>query len=160
MLVEETVERIMESTVVNVRRDETVRRALELMVEHDVGAVIVTSKDKLVGIVTERDVVKKTILEKLDLSKKVGNVMSKPLITAEIQTPLTDALSLMVEHDIRRLPILKKGRLVGILLERDIIRWLARRPDVVLDFLAITDPEVVKEALTALLKEFKRKKKK
>ncbi len=159
MLTDETVEKIMRKSVFTVGKDEPVRAALETMDKHDIGAVIIASDGKPIGIVTERDVIRKIVREDLGLSKPVGSMMSRPLISVTPDTAVTKALHIMVDHNIRRLPVVKGGNLVGIIVERDIIRWLAERPDVILDLLSLTDPNVVKDALVAMLKDLKLKEK-
>ncbi|MBI2185359.1 MAG: CBS domain-containing protein [Thaumarchaeota archaeon] len=149
----------MTTRVLTLEKSSPVRRALELMDKHDVGAIIVTSKGSPKGIVTEKDVVRGIVRASLNLSKPVGSIMSTPLISIQPETRVTEALHIMVQHNIRRLPVVKQSKLTGILVEKDIVRWLAQRPDVILDLLSITQPDVAKNAVVALLKELQLKEK-
>jgi len=143
----------MNSSVFTVDEYESARHALKLMDKHNVGSIVVTSKGKPVGIITERDVVRRIAKEDLNLSNAVGGLMSQPLISISPSTLITTALHIMVQENIRRLPIVKDDQLIGIIVERDIIRWLMKRPDVILELLSLTKPNVVKEAVMVLLKE-------
>jgi len=60
------------------------------------------------------------------LKRKVKTVMSSPLVTIEPRASVQDAMALMLKHGVRRLPVLKERKLVGILSERDVLRWVLR----------------------------------
>ena len=82
-----------------------------------------------VGIVTERDVTRKSLLPakgKKVYERPVSRLMSHPLITVPSTTPMWKAFETMVTKKIRRLPIERQGRLVGIVTERDLFRWALR----------------------------------
>jgi len=114
---------IMTRPVVTVLSSEPVVTAVRKMVSHDIGAVIVVSGEVPVGIITERDVLKRVILERRDpQNTSCQEIMSKPLITVRPETPLGEALSVMKRSGIRRLPVVEQGKLIGIVTEKDIIR--------------------------------------
>ena len=96
--------------------DDSVQSAIELMVEHDQGSVIVVDPDdKVVGIFTERDVLRRylTSQDKF-LYLKVSEVMSKPVTTVSTETPVAEALAIMNRKNIRRLPVVDgTGRMIG-----------------------------------------------
>ncbi|HDD63773.1 MAG: histidine kinase [Thermofilum sp. ex4484_79] len=118
-----TVGDIMTSPVVTVLFSDPVIAAVNKMITHDIGAVIVMMGGQPAGIITERDILKKIIMEGRDPKKTMcQDIMTKPLVTVESDTPVARALALMKEKDIRRLPVVKMGRLVGIVTEKDIIR--------------------------------------
>ncbi len=117
------VREIMTSPVVTVMFSDPVIAAVDKMISHDIGAVVVISAGKPVGIITERDILKRVILEERDpRSTFCQDIMSKPLITVRPDTPLSEALAIMRRNGIRRLPVVEKGELVGIVTEKDIIR--------------------------------------
>lgn len=153
LLVEDIVRSVMTPRVVTVDSQEPVRRALQLMDENDIGAIVVTVAENPEGVVTEKDVVRRIARETLELDRPVGEIMTRPLISINSEAPVTQALYIMVERKVRRLPVLKDGRLVGIIVERDIMRWLIDRPDVILDLFSLTAPNVAKEAVAAILRE-------
>ena len=120
-----TVGEIMSSPVVTAKPKTSVREVLELMEGKYIGAIVVVSDDnKPLGILTERDIIR-LFLVKGDkiLSSPVSEVMSKPVVTCEVKTPIAEALRIMHTNNIRRLPIVEDGKLVGIVTQRDITYW-------------------------------------
>lgn len=110
-----------------------VRTALQKMIEHDIGSVIVMKTDSAmtepVGIITERDVTRKSLIpteDKAIYAKPVSELMSRPLITVPPATPVWEALEIMVTKKIRRLPVVDGHHLVGIVTERDLFKWVLR----------------------------------
>ncbi len=100
--------------------------AAQLMIQHDIGAVVVVEGKKPVGIVTERDITKQAVKGGDVLKSTVKQVMSKPLITATANMPVQEAFELMLKNKVRRLPILDGGNLEGIVTTQDIMRWVLR----------------------------------
>jgi CBS domain-containing protein len=79
-----------------------------------------------VGIVTERDFVRRVVAKKLPLDTKVSEIMSKSLITVDSDASLKEAARLMSSNKIRRLPVVKQNRLVGIVVAADFVRNLGK----------------------------------
>lgn len=120
------VKDVMVSNIITVDAEDSVRRAAELMERHDIGCLIVVSYENPVGIVTERDMLKKVVLKRRDPAKtKVGNVMSAPLITAQPQAEIREAVRLMNERRIKKLPVIENGNLIGLVSLTDVMRSLA-----------------------------------
>lgn len=84
------------------------------MKELNVGAIPILDKDKIVGMITDRDIVIRGVAEKHPGSSKVEDIMSKQLITVTPDSTSKEAAKLMAEHQIRRLPVVEEGKLVGI----------------------------------------------
>jgi CBS domain-containing protein len=84
------------------------------MKEWNVGAIPITDGEKLVGMITDRDIVVRGVAEKHPGSTKVEDIMSEQLVTVTPDTDTKDAARLMAEHQIRRLPVVEGERLVGI----------------------------------------------
>lgn len=120
----ETVGELMTRDVVTVAPDETVERAVQSMIDHDIGCVVVAEGDRVVGMFTERDLTRRTLKDPDLLTRSVGDVMSSPLVTVERDMTLDAACELMISEGIRRLVVAEAGRLVGIVTERDVIRWV------------------------------------
>jgi CBS domain-containing protein len=119
----------MTRKLVTVSFDAPVKKALATMIKRDMGSVIVLKDGEPVGIVTERDVTRKSLLPakgKKVYERPVSRLMSHPLITVPSTTPMWKAFETMVTKKIRRLPIERQGRLVGIVTERDLFRWALR----------------------------------
>ncbi|MBS7646659.1 MAG: CBS domain-containing protein [Candidatus Bathyarchaeia archaeon] len=114
---------VMTEGLISVEKTEPVIKAINLMVEKDIGAVVVTEKGKPVGILTERDIMKKVCPKELCTRKvSVGEIMSQPLITVDADAKLGEAASLMIEKGVRRLLVAEKGKIVGIVTQRDLMR--------------------------------------
>lgn len=110
--------------VVSISIHATVRDAAKSMAEANVGASAIMDGRKLVGLFTERDVLKRVLLRNLDVDEVlVRDVMTRELICAELSQTASDARFLMERHHIRHLPVLdKEGNLSGVLSIRDLIR--------------------------------------
>lgn len=84
------------------------------MKELNVGAIPIVDNDKLVGMITDRDIVLRCVAEKHPASSKVEDIMSSHLVTVTKDTESREAARLMAEHQIRRLPVVEGDKLVGI----------------------------------------------
>ena len=114
---------VMSSPVVTMDEDETANRAAANMDMKDLGAVIVQNKaGKSIGIITERDIVKRVVAKNLKPDTvKAKEIMTTPLVTIEPEANITDAARRMTRLDIRRLGVIYKGNLVGIISSKDIL---------------------------------------
>ena len=118
---------IMTKNVVSISRDSSVFDAAELMCSSQLGCLVVVDGEAPVGIVTERDIVRRVVAKRLPLDTKVSEVMSKSLITVDPDASLKEAARLMSSHMIRRLPVSKDNRLVGIVVAADFVRNLGKK---------------------------------
>jgi len=117
------IRNIMVSEVVTTKIDSTVEEAVKLMNEHEIGCLIVTQDNQPIGILTERDLLKRILAKSKDLkTMKVEEVMSRPLISVEPSAQLGDVSRLMFQKNIKKMPIIKKGKLVGLVTLTDILR--------------------------------------
>jgi CBS domain-containing protein len=99
----------------------SVVEAAQLMREAHVGSLPITDGDQLVGMLTDRDITMRVVAEAADrMGASVGDVSSRDLITVEPDRDLDEALQLMARHQVRRLPVVENGRLVGIVAQADI----------------------------------------
>ena len=95
--------------------EETVMRALEEMSKSNVGALLVTENEKIVGIFTERDYAREGELKgRLAKDTLVKDMMSRDLVMVKPETLLTECAELMYKHHVRHLPIVEKGQVVGV----------------------------------------------
>ena len=102
---------------------ETVFDALRTMAIYDVGALIVTADNRIVGIFSERDYARKLVLQnRSSRDTTVGEVMEKIVPTVIPDTSIEACLTLMTEHDLRHLPVVSSGWLVGIISRGDVLR--------------------------------------
>lgn len=116
------VQTIMSSPVITARVDENVVEVAKTMDIHDVGSVVVTDREgRPLGIITDMDIIKRVIAKNLNPNEvKAGEVMSQPLITIDPTATITDAAKLMSRYGVKRLAVMYKGRLVGIVSSKDI----------------------------------------
>lgn len=105
---------VMTSDVETCTLLDNVYEAAVKMKELDVGSIPIVDQKKLVGIITDRDIVLRGVAEKHPPSTKVETVMSDRLVTATPDMSTKEATKLMAEHQIRRLPVVEEGNLVGI----------------------------------------------
>ncbi|MDQ3991461.1 MAG: CBS domain-containing protein [Actinomycetota bacterium] len=116
---------IMTQAAVTEQQDDSLASAARRMWEEQTGSMLVLDGEDLVGIVTERDILR-AVATGVDLSQtRVGEAMTKDLVTATPGTSLREAARIMTERWIRHLPILDGGRLVGIVSQRDLSGVLA-----------------------------------
>jgi CBS domain-containing protein len=117
------VEDIMADNVITIEERGTVREAAEMMSKHDIGCLIVQKKGNPVGIITERDMLRRVILDVVDpVFTKVHEIMSKPLVSGRPGMTIDEASNLMREKKIKKLPIVKNGQVVGLVTTTDFVR--------------------------------------
>lgn len=122
------VKDVMSKDVVKIEANKTVLDAARLMSEKGVGCLIVVSSGKAIGIITERDLVSRVLAEPFDPSKVlVSDIMSTPLFTISSDQTLNEAAELMLKFKVRRLPVVDKGVLVGIITATDLANALTNK---------------------------------
>ena len=117
------VKDVMTSPVITISEEDNAQKAAQIMNKNDLGCIIVTSKEgKPVGIITERDMVTR-VLAKNTLPSKVNakKVMTSPLLTIDPDETLTEAARKMSRLNVRRLGVVYKGNLVGLISSKDIL---------------------------------------
>ena len=122
-----SVKDLMIKNVITVDLDKTVFDAAVLMSENEIACLVVMDDETPIGIVTERDFVRKVVSKKNPLNTKVSEITSKPLIIVEPDSSLRDAARLMMTNKIRRLPVVKENKLVGILVVSDFAKQLSKK---------------------------------
>jgi signal-transduction protein with cAMP-binding, CBS, and nucleotidyltransferase domain len=117
------VKDVMSSPAVIVEENAPANRVAELMDKHDLGCIIVTTKDgKPVGIITERDLVLRVLAKNVKPDTlKAEEVMTSPLITTEPDATITETARRMSRLNIRRLGVVYKGQLIGIISSKDVL---------------------------------------
>jgi CBS domain-containing protein len=118
----------MRKKVITIGRDKTAQDAAKLMAEYEIGSLVVVSDGKPVGIVTERDLVRKVCTKDVVTSQvPLPEIMSSPVISAEPDMPIETAVQRMFNNKIRRLVILDKDELVGIVTVSDLAKYVRTR---------------------------------
>lgn len=117
------VKNIMTKSIVKVDYDKTVQEAAKRMAKHRVGSIIIIKGDNPIGIITETDLNKRVVaLAKNPKKLKVKDIMSSPLVFVEPNNDISEIIEKMEKHKIRRVPVVKKGKIVGIVSHTDIAR--------------------------------------
>lgn len=130
------VKEIMTRDVASIDITSDVPALARKMLERDVGSIIITDKQRPVGIVTERDIVRKIIssnIKPTDITLK--ELMTTPLITIPANEDVTDAMQKMVKMQIRRLPVVERAKLVGIVTDIDLIAISAEMGNIFSDLI-------------------------
>jgi CBS domain-containing protein len=103
----------------------SVRQALKLMAERNVGAITVTDGEQMIGIFSERDYARKvSATGNCSLDTPVKNLMTTEMVTVNLGTTLEECMNLMIQWHIRHLPIMDRGRLIGMVSMRDVVEAL------------------------------------
>jgi len=124
MLLSLKVEDVMVDDVVTVEEDITVKRAVQIMNKYEIGCLIVTKRGKPIGIVTERDMLTRVLAESRSPEKtKIVDIMSRPIIVADPNMDLEEAARLMFKMKVKKLPVVEKGQLIGLVTLTDIARF-------------------------------------
>jgi CBS domain-containing protein len=115
----------MTKYVVTIDANKTALEAAKIMAEKGISSLIVQKHQDPIGIVTERDFVKKICIKEIQASHvKVNEIMSKIRTFADPEIPIEVAVQRMVNHKIRRLPIMENGKVVGIITVTDLAKYL------------------------------------
>ncbi len=124
---QEVVSEIMSSHVVTISSDKSALDAALLMKEKRISSLIVQDNDELLGIITERDFVKRVCAnDKLSSQVKISELMSKIQTYAAPDTPVDVAVQRMINNRIRRLPVISNGKVIGIITVTDLAKELRR----------------------------------
>jgi len=118
------VEDVMVDKVITIEADATVHEAVRIMNKHEIGCLVAVLKGKPVGIITERDMLKRVLAKSMDPEKvKVSDIMSVPLVVGKPGMEIEDAVKLMFKIKIKKLPVVQRGRLLGLVTLTDITRF-------------------------------------
>jgi CBS domain-containing protein len=118
------VEDVMVKEVITIDENSSVKEAAEVMNKFEIGCLIAVKKGKAMGIITERDLLKRVVADVKDAARaKVKDIMTSPLVVVEPNMELEDAVKLMFQMKIKKLPVVDGKRLVGLVSLTDIARF-------------------------------------
>jgi CBS domain-containing protein len=123
-----TAGEIMSPTTVTVRPEASVEAAIELLLDKEISGLPVLDADgRLVGVITEFALLA-VAYDRRVKNHTVSQHMSRELVTVDVDDPISRVADLCIVHRVRRLPVLRDGRLAGVIARRDVLRALAQNP--------------------------------
>jgi len=143
----------MTAGVITIDEDASVKEAADVMNQNEISCIIAVRKRKAVGIITERDLLKRIIVEGKNAKEtKVKEIMSKPLIVVSPDTSLEEAVQLMFQKKIKKLPVIYKSRLLGLVSLTDITRCQPALMKLLKSFAAAQDiPKSMKKVIDSYI---------
>ena len=121
------VKEVMTHPVITIKCSDTVKNACNMYRDYKIGCLIVTCNNDSIGLITERDLIERTICDQRDPEKtKVKDIMTADVITIHSLEKIEKAIEIMIKNNIKKLPVVMKGDIVGIITVTDISR---ARPD-------------------------------
>ena len=114
--------------VLQIDGNATVFEAITKMVEANVGSLLVADEGEIVGIVTERDYLRRVTLEgRTDKETAVRDIMTSPLYIATPDTPIDECMALMTDRRIRHVPVVDEGKVVGVISIGDLVKFISKQ---------------------------------
>lgn len=124
-----SIKDIMNPNVVSLGPEASLKEASELMANQKIGSIVIVDADKPVGILTERDFATKILLKPYSAETKVSEVMSSPVIHVSSDQSVADIIDIMANKDIRKVPVIDNGKVLGIVTGTEFLRLFVQASD-------------------------------
>ena len=124
-----SVKDIMNPNVVSLGPEASLKDASELMAQQKIGSIVIVDGDKPVGIITERDFATKIMLKPYSAETKVSEVMSSPVVHVSSDQSVADIIDIMANKDIRKVPVIDNGKVLGIVTGTEFLRLFVQASD-------------------------------
>lgn len=121
--------------VLEIDGDSSVLDAVQLMVESNVGSLLVTEQGEVAGIVTERDYLRRVTLEGRTEEAPVREIMSSPLVVATLETTVDECMAMMSDRRIRHIPVVEEEKVVGLVSIGDLVKFKSKLQSFEIQFL-------------------------
>jgi len=126
---------VMNTSVVTLHQDTSVEEAIRKLLEHQISGIpVVDDEGRLVGIITEFQLMEAIYTPEVK-QHRVGSLMTKDVLTVGESAILSDIANMFVLHRIRRIPVLRDGRMVGVVARRDLLRYVMETDETLGGFL-------------------------
>jgi CBS domain-containing protein len=113
------------TTVWTISPDATVFEAIQMMADKNVGAILVSEQEKLIGLISERDYTRKVALKgRSSKELKVREILSERLVHVSPEHSIEECMRLMTENRVRHLPVLEGGKIRGVISIGDLVNWI------------------------------------
>jgi signal-transduction protein with cAMP-binding, CBS, and nucleotidyltransferase domain len=123
------------SEVLEIDAEASVREAVARMVHNNVGSLLVTVDGEVTGIVTERDYLRRVMLEGRTEEAPVREIMSSPLVVAKLETTVDECMAMMTDRRIRHIPVVDEERVVGLVSIGDVVKFKSKLQSFEIQFL-------------------------
>ena len=125
-----------DGNVLRIEASASVFEAVQQMVEANVGSLLVTDGGDIVGIVTERDYLRRVTLEgRTDKETPVGEIMTAPLVVVTPETDIDESMAIMTDRRIRHLPVVDGGEVVGVISIGDVVKFKSKQQSFEIQYL-------------------------
>jgi signal-transduction protein with cAMP-binding, CBS, and nucleotidyltransferase domain len=121
--------------VLEISAHASVLEAVQRMVDNNVGSLLVTDAGEFVGIVTERDYLRRVTLEGRTEEAAVSEIMSSPLVVATLETTIDECMALMTDRRIRHVPVIEHGKVIGLVSIGDLVKFKSKLQTFEIQFL-------------------------
>jgi CBS domain-containing protein len=124
-----SVKEIMNPNVISLGPNASLKDAAELMAQQKIGSIVIVDNNEPIGIITERDFATKIMLQPYSADSKVSEAMSSPVVYITSNQSVADVIDIMANKDIRKVPVIDNGKVIGIVTGTEFLRLFVQATD-------------------------------